>query len=64
MDLRELLSGRAPFVIDTSAWWRLEHLGAELAQALQEAIFEDRMPRCENSQPGMTATTGCRLRMR
>jgi hypothetical protein len=32
MDVVELLSGEAPFVIDTSAWWRIPDLAIALAR--------------------------------
>jgi len=43
MDVAELLSGGGLFVADTSAWWRVPDLPAELALRIQEAIRDDRM---------------------
>lgn len=43
MDAFELLSGDAPFVADTSAWWRALTLPQALGDLLQEAVLEDRM---------------------
>lgn len=43
MDARELLSGDATFVADTSAWWRAVALPEDLAELLHAAILEDRM---------------------
>ena len=43
MDARELLSGDAPFVADTSAWWRAVALPEDLAELLKAAILVDRM---------------------
>lgn len=43
MDARELLSGGAAFVADTSAWWRAVALPEDLAELLQAAILEDRI---------------------
>ncbi len=43
MDAAELLNGGASFVIDTSAWWRIEVLPVELLGPLRRATMEDRM---------------------
>lgn len=43
MDVRELLRGEAPFVADTSAWWRFASLGDELGSLVDEAILADRL---------------------
>jgi predicted nucleic acid-binding protein len=43
MDAAELLNGGASFVIDTSAWWRIEVLPVELLRPLRRATMEDRM---------------------
>lgn len=43
MDLAELLGGDRLFVADTSAWWRVPDLPAELLGLIQEAIRDDRM---------------------
>lgn len=39
----ELLRGEAPFVADTSAWWRAAALPRELGDLLDAAILSDRM---------------------
>jgi predicted nucleic acid-binding protein len=39
----ELLRGEAPFVADTSAWWRVAALPGELAALLDAAILADQM---------------------
>ncbi len=43
MDAVELLSGDAPFIADTSAWWRVASLPSELGALLQAAILDDRL---------------------
>lgn len=43
MDARELLSGDAPFVADTSAWWRAASLPSDLGSLLQQALLDDRL---------------------
>ena len=43
MDVVELLSGEDPFVIDTSAWWRIPGLPHALARLVQQATIEDRV---------------------
>ena len=40
MDAAELLRGDAPFIVDTSAWWRFSSLPSEL---VEEAIVDDRL---------------------
>lgn len=42
MDARELLRSDDPFVADTSAWWRIEALPAELGELVSRAVLEDR----------------------
>jgi predicted nucleic acid-binding protein len=39
----ELLRGAAPFVADTSAWWRASTLPGDLSALLQNAVREDRL---------------------
>jgi predicted nucleic acid-binding protein len=39
----ELLGGDAPFIADTSAWWRFSSLPAELAGPLKTAMDDDRL---------------------
>lgn len=39
----ELLRGDAPFVADTSAWWRIAGLPGELGDLLDAAILADRL---------------------
>lgn len=43
MDAVELLQGDAPFVADTSAWWRFSSLSAALAGLVKQAMDEDRL---------------------
>ena len=43
MNARELLRSDAPFVADTSAWWRANALPPELADPLSKAVREDRL---------------------
>lgn len=43
MTASELLRGQAPFVADTSAWWRISSLPAELGQFVDGAILADRL---------------------
>src|SRR5450755_1084823 len=43
MDVVELLDGDAPFVIDTSAWWRIPDLPIAIARLVQRAAADDRM---------------------
>jgi predicted nucleic acid-binding protein len=42
VDAGELLLSDAPFVTDTSAWWRAASLPSELRSALRRALLEDR----------------------
>lgn len=39
----ELLRSEAPFVADTSAWWRIAGLPGELGDLLDAAILADRL---------------------
>jgi predicted nucleic acid-binding protein len=43
VDAAQLLSGGGPFVVDTSAWWRMLQLPAELAGLVRQAVRDDRM---------------------
>ncbi len=43
MQADELLRGDAPFVADTSAWWRASTLPGDLSALLQNAVREDRL---------------------
>jgi hypothetical protein len=43
VDAVELLQGDAPFVADTSAWWRFSSLSAALAGLVKQAMDEDRL---------------------
>lgn len=43
MDAVELLHGDAPFVVDTSAWWRFSSLGDDLARLVRAAGHGYRM---------------------
>jgi predicted nucleic acid-binding protein len=43
VDAVELLTGDAPFVADTSAWWRLSFLPAELAELVKQVMSDDRL---------------------
>jgi len=43
VNARELLRSDAPFVADTSAWWRANALPPELADPLSKAVREDRL---------------------
>ena len=43
MNAHELLRSDAPFVADTSAWWRANALPPELADLLSKAVREDRL---------------------
>jgi predicted nucleic acid-binding protein len=40
VDAIELLEGDAPFIVDTSAWWRFSSLSSEL---IDKAIVDDRL---------------------
>ncbi len=43
MDTVELLGGEAPFIADTSAWWRFSSLPGELAGLVKTAMDDDRL---------------------
>jgi predicted nucleic acid-binding protein len=43
VDAVELLLGDGPFIADTSAWWRLSSLPAELAELAKQAMGDDRL---------------------
>ena len=43
MDVAELLRSDAPFIADTSAWWRVASLPSELGTLLQAAVVNDRL---------------------
>ncbi len=43
MDARELLRSDAPFIADTSAWWRIASLPAELVASFRGAVLADRL---------------------
>jgi predicted nucleic acid-binding protein len=43
VDERELLRGDAPFVADTSAWWRVASLPSDLGALIEEAVLTDRL---------------------
>ena len=43
MDAGELLRGDAPFVADTSAWWRAASLPSELGGLVERALLDDRL---------------------
>ena len=43
MNASELLRSEAPFVADTSAWWRIASLPGELRSLVDEAILADRL---------------------
>jgi len=43
VNAHELLRSDAPFVADTSAWWRANALPPELADPLSKAVREDRL---------------------
>jgi predicted nucleic acid-binding protein len=43
VDAVELLQSDAPFVADTSAWWRFSSLPAELAALVKAAMSNDRL---------------------
>lgn len=43
MDVVELLGGEAPFIADTSAWWRFSSLPGELAGLVKTAMDDDRL---------------------
>lgn len=39
----ELLHSEAPFVADTSAWWRFASLPGDLAQLIKTAVVDERL---------------------
>lgn len=43
MDAVELLGGEAPFIADTSAWWRFSSLPGEFAELVKTAMDDDRL---------------------
>jgi len=43
VDAVELLRSDAPFIADTSAWWRVASLPSELGALLQAAVIDDRL---------------------
>jgi predicted nucleic acid-binding protein len=43
VDIVELLEGEAPFVADTSAWWRFSSLPSEIAGLIRAAVAAERM---------------------
>jgi predicted nucleic acid-binding protein len=43
VDAVELLGGEAPFIADTSAWWRFSSLPGELAELVKTAMDDDRL---------------------
>jgi len=43
VDAGELLRGDAPFVADTSAWWRAASLPSELGGLVERALLDDRL---------------------
>jgi predicted nucleic acid-binding protein len=43
VDILELLEGEAPFVADTSAWWRFSSLSDEVAGLIRTAVAAERM---------------------
>ncbi len=43
MDVVELLGGEAPFIADTSAWWRFSSVPGELAGLVKTAMDDDRL---------------------
>jgi predicted nucleic acid-binding protein len=43
VDAVELLQSDAPFIADTSAWWRFSSLPAELAALIKAAMSDDRL---------------------
>jgi hypothetical protein len=42
VDAVKLLAGDAPFIADTSAWWRFSSLPAVLAGLVKQAMDDDR----------------------
>lgn len=43
MDAVELLGGEAPFIADTSAWWRFSSLPDDLAGLIKTAVADERL---------------------
>lgn len=43
MNAHDLLRSDAPFIADTSAWWRVISLSDELAALVQDAVRDDRL---------------------
>jgi hypothetical protein len=43
VDAVELLEGDAPFIADTSAWWRFSYLPTVLAGLVKQAMDDDRL---------------------
>jgi predicted nucleic acid-binding protein len=43
VDAVELLGGEAPFIADTSAWWRLSSLPDELTGLIKAAVADERL---------------------
>jgi predicted nucleic acid-binding protein len=43
VDAVELLRGEAPFIADTSAWWRFSSLPDELAGLIKAAVADERL---------------------
>ena len=43
MDAVELLEGDAPFIADTSAWWRFSSLPAVLVGLVKQAMDDDQL---------------------
>jgi predicted nucleic acid-binding protein len=43
VDALELLGGEAPFIADTSAWWRFSSLSDELAGLIKTAVANERL---------------------
>lgn len=43
MDVGELLAGDAPFIADTSAWWRFSSLPDQLAGLIRAAVADERL---------------------
>jgi predicted nucleic acid-binding protein len=43
VDAVELLGGEAPFIADTSAWWRFSSLPGEFAELVKTAMDDDRL---------------------
>jgi hypothetical protein len=43
VDAVELLGGDAPFIADTSAWWRFSSLPGEFAELIRAAVADERL---------------------